>query len=159
MAPQNIPHAISVLTLGNKVILCIVYSAQRNIFCFNRNKKTETQKCNIYTVMIKKASSNFAINLKGITSMRQVRTQGKKYSRYRRRCISGCSTDDYSSRYYCNSSRRFRHTVLSDGKTKIVQSATMKRLTSQDCRGAGCGSEVSRLEAWMKSHKSEVAIT
>ena len=30
---------------------------------------------------------------------------------------------------------------------------------SSFCRGAGWGVEGSRLEAWMKSHKSEVAIT
>ena len=33
------------------------------------------------------------------------------------------------------------------------------RMCVYTCRGVGCGVEGSRLEAWMESHKSEVAIT
>ena len=32
-------------------------------------------------------------------------------------------------------------------------------IISPNCRGVGWGVEGSRLEAWMKSHKSEVSIT
>ena len=44
-------------------------------------------------------------------------------------------------------------------KTHLKNSRPKFHLCASICRGVGWGVERSRLEAWMKSHKSEVAIT
>ena len=40
LAPQNIPHAINVLTLGNKVIVCIVFGV-----CFHQRPMRPLDPC------------------------------------------------------------------------------------------------------------------